>query len=45
MRNILGRLIEPQLYKTMAHSLLDEEQAKALRRRISKKILENLDYM
>ncbi|MFH1718571.1 MAG: hypothetical protein ABIF19_14550 [Planctomycetota bacterium] len=45
MRDILGRLTESRLYDTVASSLLDEEQARALRGRISKKIRENLDSL
>ncbi|MHC4074098.1 MAG: anti-sigma factor family protein [Planctomycetota bacterium] len=45
MRNILGRLAEPQVYEAVASFLLDEEQSRKLRGRISKKIRENLDSM
>ena len=43
MRDVLGRLTEPQRYSTMASSLLDKAQSQALRKRISNKIRENLD--
>jgi len=45
MRDVLGRLAEPGLYSTMASSLLDQAQSRALRRRLSKRIRENLDSM
>lgn len=45
MRDILSRLTESRLYDIVAPSLLTEEQAKALRGRISKKIREKLDSM
>jgi hypothetical protein len=43
MRDILSRLAESRLYDIIAPSLLTEEQAEALRGRISKKIHEKLD--
>ncbi len=45
MRDVLGSLSEPRLYEEIAPSLLTEEQAEALRGRISKKIQEKLDSM
>ncbi len=45
IRHILGRLSESRLYDIVAPSLLNEEQAKELRGRISKKIREKLDSM
>lgn len=45
MRNILGRLTEPQTYDAVMPFLLDKKQSEALRGRISKKIMENLDSM
>ena len=45
MRDILAKLTESRLYDIVASSLMTEEQSKALRGRISKKIRENLDSM
>ena len=45
MRDILAKLKESRLYDIVASSLMTEEQSKALRGRISKKIRENLDSM
>jgi hypothetical protein len=45
MRDILGRLTESRLYDIVVSSMLTEEQSKALRGRISKKIRKNLDSM
>ena len=45
MRDVLARLADPQLYTTMASSLLDESQSLALRKRISKKLRDHLDSM
>ena len=45
MRNILSNLAEPRLYETAAPSLLNKEQARELRGKISKKIREKLDSM
>jgi hypothetical protein len=43
MRDVLGRLAEPGLYSSMASSLLDQAQSRALRERMSKKLRENMD--
>lgn len=45
MRNVLDKLADPQVYAAMASSLLDETQSQALRRKLSKKLHENLDSM
>jgi hypothetical protein len=45
MRDILAKLTESRLYDIVVSSMLTEEQSKALRGRISKKIRENLDSM
>jgi len=45
MRDVLQRLIEPKLYDEKASSLLNEEQSRAMRMRISQKIRENLDSL
>ena len=45
MRETLDELTDPKIYATMASSLLDEAQSQALRKRLSKKLQENLDSM
>jgi len=45
IRDILGRLGQSRFYDKVVPSLLTEEQAEALRGRISKKIREKLDSM
>ncbi len=45
MRETLGKLANPQVYSTMASSLLDKTESKALRTRISKKIRKDLDSL
>ncbi len=43
MRNMLGRLTDPHTYQAVASSLLDEDQARILKRRLLQKIRKNLD--
>lgn len=45
MRELFSRLRHPGFYDEAASSLLDQEQSRALRARISKKIRENLDSL
>jgi len=45
MREFLSRLQKPGLYDESSSSPLDEEQAQAMRARISKKIRENLESL
>ena len=45
LRNLLRKISLPSTYETDIPSLLDADQAQALKKRISKKIRENLDSM
>ena len=45
MRELLSRLRQPEFYDESASSLLNKEQSRAMRARISKKIRENLDSL
>lgn len=45
MRELLSRFQQPGFYDESASSQLDEEQSRAMRERISKKIRENLDSL
>jgi hypothetical protein len=45
LRATLKKIAQPHIWDTAAPPLLDDEQARALQKRISKRIQENLDSM